>query len=338
MNKKPLWICALVIYSLAVCLLLSRQIEYEMENQVILRPITVTEKSTGSFTLGVDCLFPEYPATVLFQLSPGEGWQDGLRVSRLGAQEYQVDPVLASVEVRTTKDMQIIRHAAHYPRPGEKARVIRQQSTREDQYLLLYQKFMPPWAESPGVSLVAEGETARLLSVADGGDPFLEDQAQERLNKMEFTYWRIYSLRDVEGLLEALPKLAAVAGILWAMLVLGIRCCTLAGKPEWRRSLWRSAGVEALLVLALGLLLRGISLPGSLLPEDSILNFGFYGRELGTILGALEQLGQGKSLLALRQLTQNLAVKTLLAGFFAPLLWWIGSVIAHQIEASNASG
>lgn len=336
MKKRTIWICALVIYLLVVCLILSQKIDNEMQNQVIIRPITVTEKSTGIFSLSVDCLFPEYPTTVLFRLSPGTGWHDGLRVARLEAQEYHVDPVQLSVEVLTTKDMQVIRHAAHYPRPGEKARVV-QQSSREDQYLLLYQRFMPPWAETEGFSLMAENETARLLSVADGGDPFMEDQAQERLQKIEFTFWRIYSLQDVSHFLETLPMLAGVAAILWAMLVLGVQCCALAENLEQRRTLWYSAGLEALLMLALMLLLGRISLPGSLLPEDSILNFKFYAQELDTIFGTLTALGQGQSLLALKQLTENLAAKCLISGFFAPLLWWIGRNIGLRRMENKAS-
>ncbi len=323
MKKRTVWICALVIYLLVVCLILSWKIDNEMQNQVIIRPITVTEKSTGVFSLSVDCLFPEYPATALFRLSPGTGWHDGLRVSRLEPQEYRVDPVLGSVEVLTTKDMQVIRHAAHYPRPGEKARVV-QQSSREDEYLLLYQRFMPPWADTEGFFLMAENETARLLSVADGGDPFMEDQAQERLNKMEFAFWRIYSLRDVERFLEALPMLAGVAAILWAMLVLGVQCCAAAENPEQRRTLRYNAGLEALLMLALTLLLGHICLPNSLLPKDSILNFRFYARELDTILKALGQLGQERQLFTLKRVMENLSVKILLAGFSTPLLWWIG--------------
>lgn len=152
----------------------------------------------------------------------------------------------------------------------------------------------------------------------------MEDQAQERLHEMEFTFWRIYSLRDVERFLEALPMLAGVAAILWSMLVLGVQCCALAENPEQRPIRVCSAALEGLLLLGLVVLLGRICLPNSLLPEDSILNFRFYTRELDTILKPLEQLGQERQLFALKQVMENLSVKILLAGFSAPLLWWIG--------------
>ena len=61
-----------------------------------------------------------------------------------------------------------------------------------------------------------------------------------------------------------------------------------------------NTGVGSLLLLALVLLSR-ISLPGSLLWEDSILNLKFHLQELDIILEALAELGQEQSLLVLKQ-------------------------------------
>lgn len=329
--KRTIGICFFILYLLTICLLLSQKIDWETQNQVILRPITVTEKSGNYFVISDDCVFAQYLSNTIFKLEAGTGWQDGLRVSPLDVNEYNIDPAQRHVEINTSQDMQVIRHAVHFPRAGEKAREI-QQGTRADRYLLLYPYGKRPYTgHLTGITVLGDGDNACLLSVADGGDPFTEDQAQERLQGMESDFWQIYSLRDVEVFLKTLPKLAGVAGVLWAMIILGIHCCILIGKVEYRRILWGNVGLEALLMLTLVLVLKSITLPGSLLPSDSILDLRYYVQELETIFDTLTQFSQQEQpLIALRQNAERLATIILYIAAATPLLWCFGWAVKKK--------
>lgn len=333
MKRRTICICFFVFYLLLVCLLLSRKIDWETQNQVILRPVAVTEKSGNYFVISDDCIFTQYPSEILFKLEDGTGWQDGLRVFQMDVNEYNIDSAQQRVEINTSQNLQIIRHAVHFPRAGEKAREIHQ-DTREDRYLLLYPYGKQPYTEQlAGITMLADGENACLLSVADGGDPFLEDQAKERLQSAEAASWQIYSLRDMEDFLKTMPMLAGVAGILWAMIVLGIYCCILIGKMDQSRFFWWNVGLEALLILTLVLMLRSITLPGSLLPSDSILNFRYYVQEFETVFETLTQFSQQEqTLFALRHFMEGLATVILYIAAAAPLLWCFGWMVKKNIK------
>lgn len=75
-----------------------------------------------------DCVFAQYLSNMLFKLEDGTGWQDGLRVSQMDVNEYNIGSALQRVVINTSQNMQIIRHAVHFPRSGEKAREIHQVS------------------------------------------------------------------------------------------------------------------------------------------------------------------------------------------------------------------
>lgn len=339
MKRRTICICFFVFYLLVACLLLSRKIDWETQNQVILRSVAVTEKSGNYFVISDDCIFTQYPSEMLFKLEDGTGWQDGLRVFQMDVNEYNIDSVQQRVEINTSQNLQIIRHAVHFPRAGEKAREIHQ-DTREDRYLLLFPYGKQPYTEQlAGITMLADGGNACLLSVADGGDPFLEDQAKERLQSPEAASWQIYSLRDVEDFLKTLPKLAGVAGVLWAMIVLGIYCCILVGRMDWRRIFWWNVGLEALLILTLVLMLRSITLPGSLLPSDSILNFRYYVQELDTIFETLTQFSQQEqAIFAQRHFMEGLATTILYITAAAPLLWCFVWAVRGKTENTQNCG
>ena len=71
--------------------------------------------------------------------------------------------------------MSVIKGAVHYPQAGEKARIV-PENTREDTYLLLSERTIRPYRDVwVGAEVLAESENARLLSVPDGPDPFMEN-------------------------------------------------------------------------------------------------------------------------------------------------------------------
>jgi len=322
MKRRIVCVCAFVLYLLAVCMLLSFKIEEEMQTQVFIRPVIVNPKSNGLFNLTLDCVFERYPENFLFELTPDTGWQEGLSISLVSGDDYTLDGVTNSAKLITRRDRQIIRHASRFPVPGEKGVPV-EQVPIEDQYLLVYPDRMPPFENHwEGVSLIAEGEYTRLLNVADAPDPFLGDQAREKLYQIQSPEWQVYSLHAAAQFLENLPILALLAGILWPMGIIGIHSCVLIGKPEeYHRVLLWNIRVEGLLLLVLLSVLCGIDLPASLLPPKSILDIDYFRTEFTAIFEALENLGQQLPIHALRDFAVEQAQCILFIGTVAPLLW-----------------
>ena len=319
-KRRLLSIAALVLYLLAVCLILAEKIDAQTQNQVTVRPYQLTAKSSGYFAVALTAVFYKELSTEVFEVAEGTGWQDGLRVTLLNPNSYSVDftPDTGSVNVNATRDMSVIKSAVRYPQPGEKVRIVTE-STREDTYLLLSEHTLHPYRDVwAGAEVLAESNNARLLSVPDGPDPFMENNVLWK-TKSEINGLKVYSLVDMEAFLTMLPRLAALAVILWATVVLGIFCCFLAGADGHRKVLLSGIALEGVLLAALLLLLKNINLPGSFLPLDSVLSFHHYSGELGAIFGALVPFGQ-QSLFALRQQQETIAIVILVVGFVLPLV------------------
>ncbi len=322
MKRRIVCACLFILYLLAICMLLSFKIEEEMQTQVFIQKVNLNPKSGGMYSVPLDCVFERDPENLLCELTPGTGWREGLYITLVNGEEYGLDGRTNTATLISQRDRQIVRHASRFPVPGEKGVAVKQTSI-EDQYLLIYPDRMPPFENHwEGVSLLEEGTYTRLLNVADAPDPFLGDQAREKLYQIQSPEWQIYSLHAAANFLEALPPLALLAGILWIMLILGIHSCVLIGKPEeHRRILIWNIRVEGLLLLVLLLVLYGIDLPASLLPPKSILDFGYYHAEFTTIFKALEDLGQQLPIHALKDFVTEQAQKILFIGTVAPLLW-----------------
>lgn len=108
--------------------------------------------------------------------------------------DHTLDGVTKSVKLITRRDRQIIRHASHFPVAGEKGVAV-EQVPIEDRYLLAYPDRRPPFENHwEGFYLLAKGDNARLLHVADAPDPFLGDRAREKLFQIQSREWKVYSL------------------------------------------------------------------------------------------------------------------------------------------------
>ncbi len=334
-KRRLLCFAALVLYLLAVCLILAGKIDEQTQNQVTVRPYQLTAKSTVEFAVVLSAAFYKGYSGEAFEVSEGNGWLDGLRVVSMNPDSYEIDyvPDFGSVNVKASRDMTVIRGAVRYPQAGEKARIV-PQNTREDTYLLLYdgglRSIRNTWE---GAEVLEESENARLLSVPDGPDPSMGNVVLWKIFQ-QMNPPAVYSLVDVEAFLTMLPRIAALAVILWASVVLAIFCCALAGSDGHRKALLSGIALEAALLAALLLLLKTIDLPGSLLPPDSVLNFHHYSQEFGAIFSALAQFGQ-QSLFALRQQQKVIATVIMAVGVVLPLLFIAGWLARYKKREKN---
>ena len=220
-KRRLLSSAALVLYLLAVCLILAEKIDAQTQNQVTVRPYQLTAKSSGYFAVALTAVFYKELSAEVFEVAEGTGWQNGLRVTLLNPNSYSIDftPDTGSVNVNATRDMSVIKSAVRYPQPGEKVRIVTE-STREDTYLLLSEHTLHPYRDVwAGAEVLAESNNARLLSVPDGPDPFMENNVLWK-TKSEINGLKVYSLVDVEAFLTMLPRLAALAERAWSDLSL----------------------------------------------------------------------------------------------------------------------
>lgn len=334
-KRKLLSIAALVLYLLAVCLMLAGKIDEQTQNQVTVRPYQLTAKSTINFPVVLSAAFYTGYSGEAFEVLEGNGWLDGLRVSPMNPDSYTIEylPDFGAVNVMASRDTTVIKGAVRYPQAGEKARIV-PENTREDTYLLIYDGGLRPYRDKwEGIEVLAESENARLLSVPDGPDPFMGNVFLWKIFQ-QMNPPAVYSLVDVEAFLTMLPRLAVLAVILWATVVLGIFCCALAGSDGRRKALAFSIALEGALLAALLLLLKSINLPGSLLPPDSVLSIRHYSQEFGAIFGALGQFGQ-QALFALRQRQTVIAIAILAVGFLLPLLWCAAWLAKRKKKAED---
>ena len=334
-KRKLLGIAALVLYLLAVCLILAEKIDEQTQNQVTVRPYYLTAKSTINFPVVLSAAFYTGYSGEAFEVLEGNGWLDGLRVSPMNPDSYTIEylPDFGAVNVMASRDTTVIKGAVRYPQEGEKARIV-PESTREDTYLLIYDGGLRSYRNKwEGLEVLAESDNARLLSVPDGPDPFMGNVVLWKIFQ-QMNPPAVYSLVDVEAFLTMLPRIAALAVILWASLVLGIFCCALGGSDGRRKALVFSLVLEGALLAALILLLKSIDLPGSLLPPDSVLSISHYSGEFGAIFGALAQFGQ-EALFALRQQASTASIVILAVGFVLPLIWCAGWLAKRKKKAED---
>ena len=319
MKRRKICICQFVLYGLVVCLLLSQKIQMEMTTRVVLRPVIITSKSTGIFTLSLDCIYQQENQASLLKLEEGSGWADGPRV-RLVEDSYTVDTSRNEIQLIPTRDCQIIRHASRFPVIGAPAAAV-EQTQVPDEYLLLYPSDPPEYVDpGDGITLLAEGANARLLALEQAESPFLPDQAAEKLYRIGGERCQIVSLRETAQLIKCLPYVALLAAVLWMMLVTWVRfICRI--KDMTGRGILLRGTILLLLMAILALLLRSLSLPASVLPPENILDWNHYTAQLQLVCTALRDIGlREHDLLTLRARVIPLSGTILIVFFLITLL------------------
>lgn len=319
MKRRKICVCLFVLYGLVVCLLLSQKIQMEMTTEVVLRPVIITNKSTGVFTLSLDCIFQQENQASLLKLEEGSGWADGQRI-KLVEDSYTVDTSRNEIQLIPTRDCQIIRHASRFPIIGAPAVAV-EQTQVPDEYLLLYPSDPPEYVDpGDGITLLAEGANARLLALEQAESPFLPDQAAEKLYRIGGEQCQIFSLRETAQLIKCMPYVALLAAVLWMMLVTWARfICRIKDMTGRGILLWGT--ILLLLMAILTLILRNLSLPASILPPENILDWNHYAAQLQQIFTTLQDIGLGEHyLFALRARIIPLSVAILIVVFLITLL------------------
>ena len=325
MKKRIGYLCMFLAFLLIGCTFLSRRVEETMMTQAVVKHF-----SGSNITIPGKVLFD----MVLYDAEEGLGWNTGLRASEVSPTAYER---MSDGSLKMDYgSIDVIYTASRVPVPGERVnRIVTDKKgnreTAPDQYLVIYCDGVPQKHDIPEeLSLVKRNENAMLLEAAESPVPFLEHEAKGKFSMIWGMEWRIYSMTDLEQLINSLPliTLAAVLAVIpLALFLLGL-CLppTDIGKdPVLRLQL----GVGISFLAGFIGVLYAIRLPSSLMPVDMIFHWDHYTSQLQLALNALELLEE-PGLAQLLVQSRTSAILILVSGGFMLAVLLTLSAVLHK--------
>jgi hypothetical protein len=262
MKKKVFCGFLLIVWLLAVCTILSENIERQMTAKV-----TRIFANSKTLELPVDALFWDENGIHLYKIEEGSGWNYGTRAFEVAQNEYMLQN--GKLTVQSWATYSFIRYASKTIAEGDLIEVQKTTPGEEAYYLVL-----------------SENGAASLLPLTLE-EPFMEAQAKSVLSMQE---GRVYSLTEVKKFLENLPFLALLLAFLVVPVILWAYSCTLSGNPRKNKT---PLLINSAICLALtgGLVWIGqrIDLPSSLLPDNDIFRISYYRQEFSEVFQSLAQ-------------------------------------------------
>jgi len=295
MKRRILCSLALTLYLLAAATLLSRWIEREMITQVQLREVPYDRYSGQTVEMPLSSVFQEDTTFYLYEVVEGVGWEQGDRIQILPSSSYQADMVNGICYLTCNRDYRVVRSASRPPKVGEKVEILKNIRLTEDRYLAIYKGNIPQPSDRPfgrlvyGMESVAQSDHVQLFSAVRTNAPFLEHYIKGTSIITDASR-RLFSLSDVESFLKQLPTLVMLAALVITPVELWAWSCWLL-RRERRGLVAVNAGLAAVAVILIFMLLGKIDLPSSLMPAENIFKFDYYAQELRMVADALRDLG-----------------------------------------------
>lgn len=287
--RRFLRITLVLGYVLITCTLLSGKIEDTMAVRVTTKSLDLfLEPKLSAATLFWDeegchlyCLEEEEGTMIVRELEEGDDYKINYEENAL---------VLSGIGERS-----IILSASRQPKVGETAKVLQKRGQTQDRYLLV------------GVEEVNIRESDRAQT------PFLAHEAKQSLG-LEFPEdWEAYSLQDADAFVGSIPQITLMMALFSLPVVLLAGSCIM----ESRKALWCNIGLSAASFGGAWAMLSSVKLPLSWLPSDNIFRISHYRGQMGTVLQALEQLGDTKMQTAWEQACRNATWILLGVGIFS---------------------
>ena len=237
-------------------------------------------------------LFKDSGVPFMYDAEDGLGWNTGLRAAEVPSRVYEV---LGDGSLKLESAyMDLIYTASREPIVGQRINRLDadKRETGPDQYLVVYLNGVPKNHELPkDASLVKRCGNVILLDISESAKPFMEHEAKGQFSSIWGLQWRIYSLADLEQLMESLPLLALAAVLAVIPLVLFLLGAALPPRFEDKDLMLRlHIGFGAAALAGFVGLLYAIQLPFSLVPEEIIFQLDHYSVQLQTAMDALAQL------------------------------------------------
>lgn len=251
---------ALIFWLIAFSTLFSIRVEQWMT------PVVSVTAMNNNDELPLSCLQWDEEGSHLFQLEEGSDWSDGTRAREFPPDSYTLLP--ESISMQYGYGMEFIQYSTKEIQSGGLVMKNTARTERLSDQWLVFQD---------------EASAPSLRQVESAEQPFMENREREKLEAE-----RLYSLNDVTAFLGALPLLAVLPAEFLFLLGLWTASFLLSKAPRRSpRILGTNILLAGVLLATLPLLLNTISLPSSLLPRDSIVDFSHYSREFSQIFAAL---------------------------------------------------
>lgn len=290
MKRTVLCFFSYLLILLVFCTLISAKVEDEMMTLVNTR--TAEARNGRSVMIGTISLDWENTENVMYILSEGSGWEDGLRVSFVPSKYYQRLEGDKHVTLGAGTSYLYVYSASREPILGSEVRVV-DPGKGADSYLV----WNPEPIESlEGMASYMQVETqtdnALLFSMHGAAFPYFEHNLWYRFREIVGTDVRLYSLHDVQQFTECLPWIAGIAAVLFVSLILWAGSWILQANRGRCTGVWiANTLVIAALFLCLPWLQRQFDLPASLMPRDYILDFPHYARTFERIKASMDAFG-----------------------------------------------
>ena len=301
MKRRVLFIFILIFWMITLSTFLSIRIEKWMMPVV---SQTATNDKDPYPEIPADSLFYDDMGMHIYRTRIGQGWEPGLRVWEVDAQNYFV----IDGKVRFTQGAgEFIQYATRTLRVGEEVMRAEAFQYADDTWIGIYPDGIPEYElYSDKFSVQAETDTALLISAVEADLPFMEDRARAKvvIEKEDFAWYEpptstFYSLNDLRTFLNNVLLLSVLAAMMiFTVFLWGWSFRLSREYRENTKLLVINGGVAALLLALSPLLLHFINIPNSLLPQYHITDFSHYAAEFSEIFDTLRTFAAQGNLLA----------------------------------------
>mgnify|MGYP001029668154 CR=1 FL=1 len=234
-----------------------------------------------------DAIFHDEDGDYLLTVYQGTGKEAGARVQRVTG-EFKVEGDRLALPYGGFGEY--VRYASRELREGELVRVIQDGGGKGDRWLAV----LPDGFEQSALSglpenIIIEEQSGSAVQLVAGNapTPFVEDAAKSALPMLEGA--RVYSFADMNMLLDNLPGIGRLLGVLIAAVILWVSTCFLTKyMDKYGLCVWINLGLWVLLLVYLPFVIREINLPVSLLPKGNIMDIGYYLNEFDEFFRGLK--------------------------------------------------
>ena len=287
MKRKVLCIFSFLLILVVFGTLIS---PFAQEEMVTLVETKRTDKSSPLNTnVGEIAIDWQTSERMLYTIVAGSGWEAGQRIAAVPSRYY--NDYGTYIAIGPYSDYRYIYTASRDPVPGDRVKSVKIKYGN-DTYLLWHPETLGELNKlSNAMTLLNRTENTALITCRNSANPYFE-------HNMWYTFTangvgeevRIYSLRDTQTFMEALPWIAGVFTALLCSIALWAGTFVLTRK-EGRKWVWLcNGGLIALCLGAVPMLCQCFDLPASLMPKENILDISHYITTFQRITSSMEAL------------------------------------------------
>ena len=287
LKQKALWVFTLVFWLVGACTVFAIKTDEWMTPQVTVTSAETSYSAGTPAKLPLDCLKIGENGMNIYEIYEGTGWEAGTRVRKV--QDFTMDE--DGVQLGSGGWGDYVQYASKALTDGQLVEVVRGGDKASDQWLAVFPEGVPELGElGKGFEIVAQSESAVLLSVESAAQPFMEDMAKSAVPALAGA--RVYSLEDVKRYLGnfvcggLLLAVFALVFVLW-----GYAWFENQQEKKYPRLSPYNVILGVILIGGIAAILHFVDLPSSLLPTEHITSLGYYSQEFDQLYQALDGLG-----------------------------------------------